>query len=303
MSRMPRVHIEGILYYVTQEATQNKNLFRDETDYEQYLMLLGLYKERHGFHLRSYVLTPNQVHLVIEPNVNATVSKIMRDLTPRYTKFYNARYLTNGPLFQGRFKATLIEKETHLYDLVRHLYGLPKHFGLCEDVNRYPYSSHPFNYASQPDKAAHLAGMMRAEVSDNRARVSDNVLEHFDEQFKLKEYRKVHRSYEKCLSQPILGSARFIKMVQREIEVASQSKQIPRPNEIKVAMVGAATTASSSLTVKRGIGLVLAIFAALCIGVMVLTVGLSEAKSSIEQRVEISNYSEQLETTGQKVQS
>lgn len=125
MGRMPRIHIEGGLYFITSRGGQGSQLFRDDADYAQYLELLSRYKKEHNFKLFSYILMPNYLHLLIEPATGTTISDIMHVINSTYTKYFNARYKRRGHVFQGRYKATLAEKASSLNELTRYMHLVP----------------------------------------------------------------------------------------------------------------------------------------------------------------------------------
>ena len=142
MGRLPRVYIEGILYYVTSKSVHGQNLFVDPSDYEQYLSLINEYKKQYGFKLFSYVLLPAHMHLLIELKNNISISNIMHDINSLYTKMFNSRHNKKGHLFQERFKTVLTEKETYLLPLVRHSHLNSQRVKLAHDPQDYPYSSY-----------------------------------------------------------------------------------------------------------------------------------------------------------------
>lgn len=124
MPRLPRVHLAGILYYVTQQGAQDRPLFRDTEDYQTYLELLAQYKVKHEFKLFAYALNAEKIHLIVEPYGQTTISEIMRDLTSRYSKYCNGRYGGVGPLFKGRFHTIMAEKESLLIKLIHFVNSL-----------------------------------------------------------------------------------------------------------------------------------------------------------------------------------
>ena len=103
MPMLPRIYIEGSLYYVTSMGNHGENIFRDKEDYMTYLELLKKYKEQDGYKLFSFVLMPQQLNLLIEATEQATISTIMHDIASSYTKYFNNRYQRKGHLFQERF--------------------------------------------------------------------------------------------------------------------------------------------------------------------------------------------------------
>src|SRR3989338_5797134 len=137
MPRLPRINLEGAIYYVTSKSAQNEALFKDGADYKMYLELLTKYKTEHKFKLFSYCLLPERLELLIETSDDATISEVMHDLNSLYTKYFNGRYLRKGHLFEARFKSVLVEKADYLLKMTRHIHQLPG------DVFKdYPYTSY-----------------------------------------------------------------------------------------------------------------------------------------------------------------
>ena len=143
MPRLPRVYIEGILYYVTSKGGHNQDIFIKPSDYHEYIALIDKYKKQYGFNLFSYVLLPTNLHLLIELKNNIGISNIMHDINSLYTKIFNSQYNRKGHLFQERFKAAFAEKEAYLLPLTRHIHMNPKYSGVAGELRDYPYSSYP----------------------------------------------------------------------------------------------------------------------------------------------------------------
>ena len=144
MSRMPRVHIEEALCYVTSRGDHNQNIFKDKEDYTTYIELLKKYKQQYGFNLFSFVLLPNHLHLLIELKEGVTISEIMHDLNSSYIKYFNGRHNRRGHLLQERFKLTLIEKQPYLLCMTAYMHLNPCKLGLVPELKEYPYSSYSY---------------------------------------------------------------------------------------------------------------------------------------------------------------
>ena len=142
MARLPRIDIEGALYYVTSRGVHEEAIFKADEDYHKYLELLDNYKTQYGFKLFAFVLLPHHLHLLIELKEGVSISAIMHDVTPTYTKYFNGRYGRKGHLFQGRFRAVLVEKEPYVARLTRYIHLNPERVGLVKELKDYPYSSY-----------------------------------------------------------------------------------------------------------------------------------------------------------------
>ena len=93
MPRLPRVYVEGAIYYITCRAAQNEKLFREPGDYRMYMELLEKYRKEFEFKLFGFVLLPTHLHLLIEPSREHEISELMRSINTAYPKYYNSKYL------------------------------------------------------------------------------------------------------------------------------------------------------------------------------------------------------------------
>ena len=86
MPRLPRIHIQGSLYYITCQGHPANELFKDKQDYNKYLNLLATYKRKYHFKLYSYCLLSNNVYLLIDIGFKSSISEVMFNLNSSYTK-------------------------------------------------------------------------------------------------------------------------------------------------------------------------------------------------------------------------
>lgn len=229
MPRLPRIYIEGSIYYITSVGNHGENIFRDQGDYQMYLELLKKYKELHGFKLFSFVLMPNQVNLLIEIKEGATISVIMHDVASSYTKYFNKRYQRKGHLFQERFKSAVVEKKPYLLDLVSYTHLSPQRLGLVKDASECAYSSHllylymnqsPTEPAARIKKIIDLEGEIQevlkliTEVYPHLKGYSEFMAGVNKEEIEgLK--KKLHRT-------AVLGSAQFMEQIKSQLESRTQ---------------------------------------------------------------------------------
>ncbi len=122
---MPRIHIEGGVYYVTVRGDHDERIFREAEDYQSYLNLLKKYKEQYGFKLFAFTLLINHLCLLIELREGVVLSDIMHDLNANYTKYFNKKYSLKGHLFQETYKAGLIEKLRYIAYMSAYIHLYP----------------------------------------------------------------------------------------------------------------------------------------------------------------------------------
>ncbi len=141
MARKPRLHFSGAIYHVSLCGNGGQRVFTSATDCTRLLLLCQEGIEKFGHKIHAFTLLPTELRLVIEVD-DIPLSRVMQQLGFRYTRWFNNYHQQAGHLFQGRYKAVLIDPEVYLFDLVRDLHLAPVREGLEPDPMRYPWSSH-----------------------------------------------------------------------------------------------------------------------------------------------------------------
>jgi putative transposase len=141
MARPLRLEHAGALWHVTSRGNERQPIFRDDVDRRSLLERLAENVEDFSWRLHAYVLMGNHYHLLLEtPEPN--LSRGMHRLNAAYSQRFNRRHERVGHLFQGRFKAILVEKERHLLELVRYVVLNPVRAGLVRDPAAWPWSNY-----------------------------------------------------------------------------------------------------------------------------------------------------------------
>lgn len=140
MSRPLRVEYSGALHHVTARGNERRAIFRDDVDREAYLELLARYRNRFGFRVHAYCLMTNHVHLAIETSA-IPLSRVMLALHGSYSQAFNRRHGRVGHLFQGRYKAFLVQKDRYLLALVRYIHENPVKARIVKTPEQFLWSS------------------------------------------------------------------------------------------------------------------------------------------------------------------
>ena len=143
MARPPRIEVPGGVFHVVARGNERRPVFRDDADRERYLGRLAHYREKFEFAVLAYCLMDNHVHLAIETG-RFPLSRIMAGLQSSYTQAFNRRHRRVGHLFQGRYKALLVERDLYLLGLVRYIHRNPVEAGVVERAADYRWSSDRF---------------------------------------------------------------------------------------------------------------------------------------------------------------
>lgn len=141
MGRPLRVELEGAVYHITSRGSVRESIFIDIEDKKRFLAILEDYHNRFGAIYHCFVLMNNHYHLLLETPHGNLVS-IMHGINSSYTGYFNRKYNRVGHLFQGRYKAILVEKETYLLELNRYIHLNPVRARICEMPENYDWSSY-----------------------------------------------------------------------------------------------------------------------------------------------------------------
>ena len=141
MARPLRIEYPGAVYHITSRGNEKKAIYRDDQDRENFLFILDKVSKRYHWLCHAYCLMDNHFHLLIEtPEGNLSIG--MRQLNGVYTQAFNKRHGRVGHLFQGRYKAILIQKDSYLLEVCRYVVMNPVRVGLVEDPGRWQWSSY-----------------------------------------------------------------------------------------------------------------------------------------------------------------
>lgn len=141
MARPLRIEYSGAVYHITSRGNARKKIYSDDQDRENFLGVLETVVKRYNWLCHAYCLMDNHYHFLIEtPDANLSIG--MRQLNGVYTQFYNRRHRRPGHIFQGRYKAILVDKDNYLLELCRYVVLNPVRAKLVELPEHWKWSSY-----------------------------------------------------------------------------------------------------------------------------------------------------------------
>ncbi len=153
MPRPLRLEYRNAFYHVMNRGRDRQAIFHGPRYYQAFLKSIEEANQQFGLIVHAYCLMPNHYHLLVQ-TTRDKLSRCMRHVNGVYTQRYNVMKQTDGPLFRGRYKATLVEADAYLLQLTRYIHRNPleKARPLVRDLADYPWSSYPafINTASAP---------------------------------------------------------------------------------------------------------------------------------------------------------
>jgi putative transposase len=152
MARLPRLTVPGYPHHVIQRGNNRQAIVLSDTDRET---LLGLVTEnalKHRVALHAYVLMDNHFHLLLSPETEDGVPKMMQALGRRYVRYFNDTHHRSGTLWEGRYKSTVVQSEAYLLACMAYIDLNPVRAGLVTQAADFVWSSHRHYIGSTQDR-------------------------------------------------------------------------------------------------------------------------------------------------------
>ena len=142
MARALRVEYPGAFYHVIHRGNAGEDIFKSIRDREKFLEYLQAAVERYGIKIHTYCLMTNHYHLLVE-TPEANLSRAIKWVNVSYAGYFNRKRHRQGHLFQGRYKAILVDADEYLKQLSRYIHLNPIRSGMVTELDTYLFSSYP----------------------------------------------------------------------------------------------------------------------------------------------------------------
>ncbi|MFH1460756.1 MAG: transposase [Candidatus Omnitrophota bacterium] len=221
MARPLRIEYDGAVYHVTSRGNAKEPIFKNAEDRFNFFEVLAEAKKKHNIICHAYCLMDNHYHLVVE-TPEGNLSRAMRHINGVYTQSFNRKHKRVGHVFQGRYKAMLVDRDEYLLEVIRYVVLNPVRAGLVKSAEKWQWSSY-----------CGTVGMSKKE----RFLDTDWVLEYFGgtKNIAQKKYREyVDEGIEKEIvkkkisQQSILGSESFKQKISKYVQGKKEIKEISR---------------------------------------------------------------------------
>lgn len=221
MARPLRIEYSGAVYHITSRGNTQRKIYSDDRDRENFLKVLEIVVKRYNWLCHAYCLMDTHYHLLIEtPDANLSIG--MRQLNGVYTQLYNRKHRRAGHLFQGRYKALLVDKDNYLLELCRYVVLNPVRARLVELPQHWKWSSYAATAGLKKSQEYLSVDWILAVFGANRRKAQ-------------KQYRPFVREginkkspWEKLQGQILLGEDSFIETFKDVLRNKETVKEIPR---------------------------------------------------------------------------
>lgn len=200
-------------------------IFAADEDYQYYLQKLGDARQKYACKLNTYVLMTNHVHLLMMFYLDNGINKVMQYAGRYYVQYFNFQYQRTGTLWEGRYKATLLDSERYLLSCSRYIELNPVRAAMVKapDAN-YPWSSYQCNALGQPNHLINPHSIYKAlSVDSDSRRLAYLAL--FDSYVQQADIEKIRTATNKAW---VLGDNQFKAKVEKLIDRRVQPKTTGR---------------------------------------------------------------------------
>ena len=221
MSRPIRIEFPDALNHVTARGDRREDIFEDDQDRQEFLSILEQVITQFNWTCHAWCLMDNHYHLLIQ-TPDGNLSKGMRQLNGVYTQASNRRHRRVGHLFQGRFKAILVDSDAYLLELARYIVLNPVRAGMVKKPADWTWSSYRASVGLEPSAPWLSADGLLALFAKRRSLAQQRYAQFVAEGI------KADSPWANLKGQVFLGDEQFVNRMQAHIQTGKDDVQIPR---------------------------------------------------------------------------
>lgn len=220
MSRPIRIEFPDALYHVTARGDRCEDIFEDDPDRQVFLATLAQVIIQFNWICHAWCLMDNHYHLLIQ-TPDGNLSKGMRQLNGIYTQANNRRHRRVGHLFQGRFKAILVDGDAYLLELTRYIVLNPVRAGMVKKPSAWPWSSYRASVGLEPAAPWFAIDGLLARFAKRRSLAQQCYAQFVAEGI------KAPSPWTNLKGQVFLGDEQFVRRMQAYHNKGPEDVQIP----------------------------------------------------------------------------
>ena len=223
MGRPLRISFPGAFYHVTSRGNERRSIYQTNRDFEKFIGYLESATERYGARIHCFCLMTNHYHLLLE-TPRGNLQAILHHLNTGYTNYFNTKKKRVGHLFQGRYKAILVEKDPYALELSRYIHLNPVRAQLVKDPLQYPWSS----YSAYGEKKKRWSWLyidfILAQISRNKRKALRGYREYTQRGIA----ENIEDPLKKTVASTVIGSEKFIEWVrERWVKREMVDREVP----------------------------------------------------------------------------
>ena len=233
MARLPRYVIPGQPQHIIQRGNNRQAIFASDEDYQFFRDALIDASVKHDLALHAYVFMTNHIHLLATPGAEDSISKVFQSVGRRYVQHFNFKYKRSGTLWEGRYRATVVDSERYLLTVMRYIELNPVRADMVAHPRDYPWSSYAYNAGGEAGAnvnwlVAHREYLRLGRTAQERQEAYRQLFKAAVPKDDLTAIRDfTHKGW-------VLGSERFTKKIEALTQRRSVSKGVGRPKKVEI---------------------------------------------------------------------
>jgi len=228
MARALRITFPGAFYHVTSRGNERKAVFKSKRDREKFLEYLESASRRYDALIHAYCMMDTHYHLLLE-TPSGNLPQIMRHINGAYTTYFNVKRDRSGHLFQGRYKAILVDIDEYAKELSRYIHLNPVRAKIVETPEEYDWSSYKF-YIGKQRSAKWLYRDFILGYFGKRVSTAQKAYQKFVTEFA---HQDDDNPLDQVVSSTLLGSADFITFIKDNfLSEKKPDKELPALKEL-----------------------------------------------------------------------
>ncbi|MCK8603437.1 transposase [Desulfoferrobacter suflitae] len=222
MARPLRIEYPGAVYHVTSRGNARADIFLGDGDRQTFLNVLADTIEKYNWLCHAFCLLDNHYHAIIE-TLDPNLSMGMRQLNGVYTQAFNRSHKRIGHVFQGRYKAILVEKGSHLLELCRYVVLNPVRAGMAATPGQWQWSSYKSTAHAGKVPQYLTVDWVLGQFARNRTTARQRYRE-----FVADGLKNPVSPWKKLTGQVFLGSENFVACMRELVGDSEKIREIPR---------------------------------------------------------------------------
>ena len=220
MSRPLRLEFPGAFYHITSRGDGREAIFLDHNDFSRFIEHLGEVCQRYNWRCHAFCLMTNHYHLVIE-TPDGNLSQGMRQLNGVYTQRFNRRHARVGHVFQGRYKAILVDVDAYMLELARYVVLNPVRAKMVKAAGQWYWSSYRYMIGKTSFPNWLEVDRLLCQFSTQRTEAQQRYI-HF-----ISAGKQQSSIWQNLQQQIYLGDKQFVSRMQGFIDNPSQLLEVP----------------------------------------------------------------------------
>ncbi len=227
MPRKPRFYLPDVPLHIVQRGHSKEPVFFESRDYATYAYWLNEGAKRYQVAIHAFVLMTNHVHLLITPPEEDSASLFMQYLGRHYVPYINHKYDRSGSIWEGRYKASLVDAEDYFFTVMRYIELNPVRAGMVEAADHYRWSSHCHNIGIRKIQMVRFHPLFNALGKTKRERY-ETYKALFGESLEPGAIKRIHEAWQ---SGTPLGNDRFRDRVEAQLALKLGQYRRGRPKK------------------------------------------------------------------------